>query len=288
MQKQDIIVITDSSCDYSPEQADASGFSMVPLTVAFGNETFLEGLEITPAQFYSRLAKESELPKTSQPSPEMFCRVFKKYSDAKHIICITISSGLSGTIRSATIAAQMLEEENFSPEIHIVDSLNGCAATGFMAETAAKMVKEGKEINEILARLEQMQKTTAIYFVPDTLENLRKGGRIGNVRAAVGSVLGIKPIITVIDGKATDIGKCRGTTQVRQKLIQKFLECAKSLKEVIVIHTDAPIAAQELVKELKKSVPEIKIKLHIVGSVIGTYIGAGAIGLAFEEKQPRW
>ena len=150
------------------------------------------------------------------------------------------------------------------------------------------LLLDGKNIDEILARLEQMQKTVGIYFVPDTLEYLRKGGRIGNVRAAVGSLLGIKPILTVIDGKATDIGKCRGAAQVRQKLVQKFLECAKSLKEVIVIHTDAPIAAQELVKELKKSVPEIKIHLHIVGSVIGTYIGAGAIGLAFEEKQPRW
>lgn len=285
---QDIVVITDSSCDYSPEQAANAGFSMVPLTVSFGNENFLEGLEITPSQFYSRLAKETELPKTSQPSPEMFCSVFKKYKDAKHIVCITISSGLSGTIRSATIAAQMLEEENFAPKIHVVDSLNGCTATGLMAETAAKMANEGKNIDEILARLQEIQKTTAIYFVPDTLENLRKGGRIGNVRAAVGSLLGIKPILTVIDGKATDIGKCRGAAQVRQKLVQKFLECAKSLKEVIVIHTDAPVAAQELVKELKKSVPEIKINLHIVGSVIGTYIGAGAVGLAFEEKQPRW
>lgn len=288
MQKQDIVVISDSSCDYSPEQAAAAGFSMVPLTITFGEESFLEGLEITPSQFYSRLAKEKELPKTSQPSPEMFCSVFKKYEDAKHIVCITISSGLSGTIRSANIAKQMLEEQGFKPEIHIVDSYNGCAATGLMAETAAEMVKQGKDIDEILSRLEQMKSTTAIYFVPDSLEYLRKGGRIGNVRAAVGGLLGIKPVITVIDGKATDAGKCRGVVQIRQKLVQKFLECAKNIKEVIVVHTDAPVAAQELVKELKKSVPEIKIHLHMVGAVIGTYIGAGAIGLAFEEKKPRW
>lgn len=288
MQKQDIVVISDSSCDYSPEQAAAAGFSMVPLTINFGEESFLEGLEITPSQFYNRLAKENELPKTSQPSPEMFCSVFKKYADAKHIVCITISSGLSGTVRSANIAKQMLEEQNFEPKIHIVDSYNGCAATGLIAETAATMVKQGKNIDEILARLEQMKSTTAIYFVPESLEYLRKGGRIGNVRAAVGGLLGIKPIITVIDGKATDAGKCRGAVQIRQKLVQKFLECAKNIKEVIVVHTDAPVAAQELVKELKKSVPEIKIHLHMVGAVIGTYIGAGAVGLAFEEKKPRW
>ena len=93
-----IVVITDSSCDYSPEQALEAGFSMVPLTISFEEEQFLEGLELTPSQFYRRLAKTDCLPKTSQPSPELFMSVFRKYSDAEHIICVTISSGLSGTV----------------------------------------------------------------------------------------------------------------------------------------------------------------------------------------------
>lgn len=288
MKKQDTIVITDSSCDYSPEQAEFAGFSMVPLTVSFGEQNFLDGLEITPSQFYNKLSKDKELPKTSQPNPEMFCSIFKKYSYAKNIICITISSELSGTIKSANIAAQILKEQNFEPKIHVIDSYNGSVATGYMAQTACQMVKQGKEIDEIILRLKQMQKTMAIYFVPETLEYLRKGGRIGNVRAAVGGILGIKPILTVLEGKATDIGKCRGSIQMRQKLVQKFLECAKNLKEVIVIHTDAQVAVQELIKEIKKSVPDIKINIHMVGAVIGTYIGSGAVGLAFEEKKPRW
>lgn len=283
-----IVVISDSSCDYSPEQALDAGFTMVPLTVSFGDEHFLEGLELTPAQFYRRLAKSNVLPKTSQPSPEMFMRVFQTYPDAEHIICITISGGLSGTVRSAALAASMLEEQNFGPKIHVVDSMNGCAATGLMAETAARMAQQGASAESILERLEGMKHTTGIYFVPDTLEYLRRGGRIGNIRAAVGGLLGIKPILTVLDGLAADVGKCRGAAQIRQKLVQKFLECAKELHEVIVVHTDAPVQAHELVQELKHAVPGIRIRLHTVGAVIGAYIGAGAIGLVFEEKAPRW
>lgn len=283
-----IVVITDSSCDYSPEQADAAGFSMVPLTVYFGEEQFLEGLELTPSQFYRRLAKMDGLPKTSQPSPEMFMSVFRKYSDAEHIVCITISGGLSGTVRSATLAASLLEEQGFAPKIHIIDSWNGCAATGLLAETAARMAQEGASIEEILTRMQEMQRSVGIYFVPDTLEYLRRGGRIGNVRAAVGSLLGIKPLLTVIDGVPVDIAKCRGFGQIRQKLVQKFLETAKNLQDVIVVHTDAPMRAAELAQDLRNAVKGICIHTHAVGSVIGTYIGAGAVGLAFEEKAPRW
>lgn len=284
----DIVVITDSSCDYSPEQAADAGFSMVPLTVSFGEESFLEGLELTPSQFYRRLAKCTDLPKTSQPSPEMFMSVFRKYADAKHIICVTISSGLSGTMRSAQLAAGLLAENGFVPQIHVVDSCNGCTATGLMAETAARMAQGGADIDQILDRLTKMQRTSAIYFVPDTLEYLRRGGRIGNVRAAVGSLLGIKPMLTVIGGLATDVDRCRGAAQIRQKLVQKFLHNAKSLHEVTVIHTDALARAAELAAELKNAVHGIKIHMHTVGAVIGSYIGAGAIGLSFEEKAPRW
>lgn len=283
-----IVVITDSSCDYSPEQALEAGFSMVPLTISFEEEQFLEGLELTPSQFYRRLAKTDCLPKTSQPSPELFMSVFRKYSDAEHIICVTISSGLSGTVRSASLAASLLEEQGFAPKVHVIDSYNGCAATGLMAETAARMAQAGASIDEILARMETMKHTVGIYFVPDTLEYLRRGGRIGNVRAAVGSLLGIKPMLTVQEGVPIDIAKCRGFGQIKQKLVQKFLETAKNLQEVIVVHTDAPARAAELAQELKDAVKGIHIRTHIVGAVIGTYIGAGAVGIAFEEKAQRW
>ena len=157
-----------------------------------------------------------------------------------------------------------------------------------MAETAARMAQAGASIDEILARMETMQHTVGIYFVPDTLEYLRRGGRIGNVRAAVGSLLGIKPMLTVQEGVPIDIAKCRGFGQIKQKLVQKFLETAKNLQEVIVVHTDAPARAAELAQELKDAVKGIHIRTHIVGAVIGTYIGAGAVGIAFEEKAQRW
>ena len=166
----EIVVISDTSCDYSADQAEAAGFSMVPLTVTFGDETLLDGLELTPSQFFKRLAKMNGLPKTSQPSPDAFMRVFEKFSAAKHIICVTVTGVSSGTVRSAQLAADLLREKGFQPEIHVVDSCNASAAVGLLAETACGMVRDGCGIDEILARLHEMQHTTALYFLLDTLE----------------------------------------------------------------------------------------------------------------------
>lgn len=198
----EIVVISDTSCDYSADQAEAAGFSMVPLTVTFGDETLLDGLELTPSQFYKRLAKMNGLPKTSQPSPDAFMRVFEKFSAAKHIICVTVTGVSSGTVRSAQLAADLLREKGFQPEIHVVDSCNASAAVGLLAETACGMVRDGCGIDEILARLHEMQHTTALYFLLDTLEYVRKGGRIGNISAVFGQLLGIKPLLTFLEGCA--------------------------------------------------------------------------------------
>ena len=264
----EIVVISDTSCDYSADQAEAAGFSMVPLTVTFGDETLLDGLELTPSQFFKRLAKMNGLPKTSQPSPDAFMRVFEKFSAAKHIICVTVTGVSSGTVRSAQLAADLLREKGFQPEIHVVDSCNASAAVGLLAETACGMVRDGCGIDEILARLHEMQHTTALYFLLDTLEYVRKGGRIGNISAVFGQLLGIKPATA--------------------KLVQKFIDTAANLHEVIIVHADAPAAAAALAGDLKALVKDIKVRIHAAGAVIGTYAGPGAIGLAFEEKAVRW
>ena len=228
------------------------------------------------------------LPKTSQPSPEAFMRVFEKYAAVKHIICITVTGVSSGTVRSAQLAANLLKEQGFAPEIHVVDSCNASAAIGILAETACDMVRAGCGIDEILDRLHEMQHTTALYFLLDTLEYVRKGGRIGNISAVFGQLLGIKPLLTFLEGAPTDIAKCRGYKQATAKLIQKFIDTAANLHEVIIVHADAPAAASALAGELKARVRDIKIRIHAAGAVIGTYAGPGAIGLAFEEKAVRW
>lgn len=284
----DIIVISDTSCDYSADQAEAAGFSMVPLTVTFGSETLIDGLELTPAQFFRRLEKMDGLPKTSQPSPDSFMRVFEKYADAKHIICVTVTGVSSGTVRSAQLAADLLKEQGFAPEIHVIDSYNASCAIGLLAETACDMVREGKTIEEILDRLHEMQHTTSLYFLLDTLEYVRKGGRIGNISAVFGQLLGIKPLLTFLEGAPTDIAKCRGYKQATTKMIQKFLDTAANIHEVIIVHADAPAAALALAGELKAKVKDIRVRIHAAGAIIGTYAGPGAIGLAFEEKAARW
>jgi DegV family protein with EDD domain len=287
--QSDIVVISDSSCDYNADQASAAGFTMVPLTVRFGEKSFLEGLEISPQQFYRRLSHMSgALPTTSQPSPAQFMRVFASYERARHIICITLSGALSGTVQSARMAAQTLEEQGFAPKIHIIDSLNGCTATGYIAERACRTIAAGAPIEAVLAHVEQLVRTVGIYFVPDSLEYLRRGGRIGSVKATVGGLLGIRPLITVVDGKVANPANCRGHKQVIDRLVQQFLTTAKNTHEVIVDHTNNMDYANELSAALRAAVPDISIRVHMVGAVIGTHIGPDAVGLTFEEKAVRF
>lgn len=283
-----IAVISDSSCDYSAEQQRTAGFSVVPLTVSFGETTYTDGKDLPPKRFFELLAAaKGSLPKTSQPSPEAFREAFRAQADADHIICVTVTGESSGTVRSAQLAADLLAEEGFAPQIHIVDSRNASAAVGLMAETAAKMAADHAEISEILARLAQMQRTVALYFLLDTLEYVRRGGRIGNITAALGGLLGIKPILTFLHGAPTDIAKCRGYHQSKDKLIALFHEKAASREEIIIVHADAFDRAHALATDLKQRFGGIRIRIHAAGAIIGTYAGPGAIGLIFEEKAPR-
>lgn len=282
-----IAILCDSSCDYSAEQAAAAGFSMVPLRVSFGDDSFIDGLEISPAEFYARQAAFHGMPKTSQPSPAQFMRVFRSYSQMDDILCICITGESSGTVRSAQTAAGLLAEEGFSPRIHVIDTRNASCAVGLIAEEAHRMAAAGRPIAEILARMEQLCHTMALYFFLDTLEYVRRGGRIGNISAVVGQLLGIKPILTFLGGAPTDVDKCRGTQQAMKKLTDKFLANAADLTHVTVVHAQAPERARELAAVLRQAVPGLHVRIHLAGAIIGTYAGPGALGLAFEEKAPR-
>ena len=284
-----IAVITDSSCDFTPERAKKAGFSVVPLNVTFEDGTvYRDGVDLTSEEFFKKLAASRQLPKTSQPTLEAWMDAFRQYEDYDDIIVITVSSKLSGTINGAGMARRMIREEGFRPHIHLVDSQTASAAVAAFALEAVRMVKEGKNAQEILTRLLYLQNHLAIYFIIDSLEYLRKGGRIGKVTALAGKLMRIKPLLTVWEGEATNVDKVRGMQAGIRKLVDGFLENAVDLHHVTVISSCAPDRVKTISHMLQTHISNIEITTVEIGAVIGTYVGPGGIALVYEEKEARW
>ena len=284
-----IAVIADSSCDFTPERAKKAGFSVVPLNVTFEDGTmYRDGVDLTSAEFFQKLAASKQLPKTSQPTLEAWMDAFRQYEDYDDIIVITVSSKLSGTINGAGLARRMLREEGFRPHIHLVDSQTASAAQAAFALEAVRMAKEGKSAQEILTRLLYLQNHLAIYFIIDSLEYLRRGGRIGKVTALAGKLMGIKPVLSVLEGEATNVDKVRGMQAGLNKLVDGFLTHAVDLHHVIVISSCAPDRVKTISHMLQTHISDIEITIVEIGAVIGTYIGPGGIALVYEEKEARW
>ncbi|MCD8355040.1 MAG: DegV family protein [Clostridia bacterium] len=284
-----IAVIADSSCDFTPERAKKAGFFVVPLNVTFEDgSVYRDGIDLTGAEFFEKLAACKQLPKTSQPTLEAWMDAFRQYEDYDDIIVITVSSKVSGTINGAGMARRMIREEGFKPHIHLVDSMTASAAVAAFALEAVRMVKAGKSAQEILTRMLYLQNHLAVYFIFDSLEYLRKGGRIGKASALAGKVMGIKPLLTFFEGEPKNVDKVRGLQAGYKKLVDGFLKNAANLHHVIVISSCAPERVEIISRMLQTHVSDIKITSVEIGSVIGTYVGPGGISLVYEEKEARW
>ena len=284
-----IAVIADSSCDYTPERAKQAGFSVVPLQVTFEDGTvYRDGIDLTSEEFFQKLAASKQLPKTSQPPLEAWTAELRRYEDYDDIIVITVSSKVSGTINGAGIARRMLRDEGFRPQVHLIDSQTASAAVAAFALEAVRMVRAGKPIQEILSRLTYMQNHLAVYFIFDSLEYLRKGGRIGNVTMLAGKLMGIKPLMTLFEGLPKNVDKVRGMQAGYNKLVDGFLNNSIDLHHVTVISSCAPDRVKIITKMLQTHISDIEVTHVEIGSVIGTYVGPGGIALVYEEKEARW
>ncbi len=284
-----IAIIADSGCDYTPERAQQAGFSVVPLHVMFEDgSTYRDGVDITREQFFEKLAASRQLPRTSQPTPEAWMKEFYRHEDCDDIICITLSSKLSGTINGAAMARRMMRAEGFKPHIHLVDSQSASAGAALFAIEAVRMAREGKSAQEILIRLTYLQNHMGVYFIFDSLEYLRKGGRIGNVTMFAGKLMGIKPVMTLYEGEAKSIDKARGMQAGYKKLVDHFLEHTADLHRVTVISSCAPERVKAISMMLQRHISDIEITSVEIGAVIGTYVGPGGIALAYEEKDARY
>jgi len=275
-----IKIVTDSTSDLPRDVAETYGIEKIPLKVHFGSETYLDGVDLQSAEFFRKLAESAELPTTSQPSPVEFMEVYKKLADTPDtvIISLHISSAFSGTIQSATLAKSLLEEQ---VRIEIVDSKSTSYGLGMMAIAAAEAAREGKSVEEILEIVQRIRRETRLFFIVDTLEYLQKGGRIGKAAAMLGSLLNLKPILTVDDsGEVAPVDKIRGSKKAVARVIELLQkDFGDRTVDVCVVHSVARERAEELLSLVSEA---LKVRNHTyseLGPVLGTHAGPGTLGV---------
>ncbi|WP_010269753.1 DegV family protein [Paenibacillus senegalensis] len=277
-----IRIVTDSTADIPAEIREKLGISMVPLKVHFDKETYIDSVTIQADEFYKKLAAFSGLPTTSQPSPVDFVDIYKdilKDDPDTHIISIHLSAAMSGTYQSAVLAKSLLEEQG--EQVTVVDSKSASYGFGWLVVLAAEAVNEGKSKEEILDIIYKNREEMALYFLVDTLEYLQKGGRIGKAAAFLGTLLNIKPILSIDDeGEVTSVEKARGQKKAMNRLIE-LTRAKHGDKEVnVIIAHAASLGTAEELKELVQAQLKVKsVSFTTVGPVIGTHAGPGTIAI---------
>lgn len=277
-----IAVVTDSTADLPTHWARERSVTVIPLTVAFGGEVFRDGVDIDNATFYRRLRESDTLPTTSQPSPGDFLEVYQRLSaDHDHIISVHIGSEYSGTLSSARAAAEeMRQEMPHSAVVHLVDSHTTSGGLALMVSAATRGVAAGDGAEAIVKRLEAIEPRMRSYFTLSTLEYFRRGGRIGAAAAFAGSVLRIRPIMSIGRGQVGVVDKVRTTSRARRRLLDVFVrEFEGGPVRLAVVHADDPEAADSLLDQLKRRLDCRETMVVEFGSVIGTHGGAGALGV---------
>lgn len=276
-----IKIITDSTADIPVELLEKHGIEIVPLAVNFGDEAYLDKIEITPDEFFEKLSKADKLPTTSQATPGIFVEIFEKeLSKGNEILGILISSKFSGTYDSAVMAKNMIG----SDKIHLIDSQTACLGQCLLILEAAKLIKEGLNIVEITEKLEKIKPKISIYAGVDTLKYLEKGGRLSKGAAMVGTLLNIKPIIRVKSSIIESIDKVRGKNKVF-KWLDDFIDSNVNPqnKTVAVYYSVNKEIAIELKNLLLEKYKAKDVFLGEIGPVIGTHVGPNAIAIGFIE-----
>ena len=272
-------IIVDSTADLMPEYK--SRVSVVPLTVHFGEEEYIDGVTIDHKTFYEKLIESDVLPSTSQATPDAFMKEFEKAKTAgEAAVVITLASKFSGTYQSAMIAAADYEN------IYVVDSASAAMGSGILVELAFRLLDEGKSAEEIAAILEEEKKKIVIIALVDTLEYLKKGGRVSKTVAFAGTVLNIKPVLSVVDGEINMLGKARGSKMGNNLLVQEIDKAGgiDFSKPVLLGYSGISDALLQKYIEDSRYIWEGNLKevrYTTVGSVIGTHAGPGAVVVAF-------
>ena len=269
-------VVTDSACDLPDDLIERDGIEVVPLTIRFGKEGLVDRKELSTDECWRRLADSDVLPETSAPSAGAFEAAFRRQiaDGATGIICINLSSKLSATMQSAQVAAQAVQAD-----CPVVDSLMVSMGLGSLCLTAARRAADGDSLESIVANVTDRRNRSKLYGALDTLEFLKKGGRVGNARALLGSMLAIKPVLEVRDGEVEEAGKVRTRSKALRLLVERVKE--GPFENLAVLHGNAP-DLDELLDLLEPLTPRDEIVIGQIGPVIGTHAGPRVIGVTFQ------
>ena len=283
-----VAVITDSTADLAPEVAAAAGLRVVPLFVRFGAEEFRVGVDLTTEQFWARmLAPDAPFPTTAAPSPGTFRETFEACfaEGAEAIVCPTLGTHLSATFQSATLATKDLPDR----EIHVIDTGSTSMSTGILALVAAEMATAGSSAAEIAAEVRNRLADVDLYVAVDTLEYLKKGGRLSPARAAIGTVLSVKPIITVRDEIVVMAEKPRTRAKARERVVELIAE--HPIERLAVLHTpssprdEVEAFRDAVVARVPGGIDPSRITVGLIGASTGPHLGPGLMGAAFLRRR---
>ena len=271
-------IVTDSSCDLSAADIERYQITVVPLTIRFGDEEFTDGQDLSADGFYEKMAASDELPSTAAPAPGAFETVFRELaaSGADAVVCVNLSFALSATGESAQNASRALEGE---VDVRVVDSGKVSVGLGLMVKAAAAAAEAGRSADEIEAQLAQLKDRVFIYAVLDTLDNLKKGGRIGTAQALLGSALSIKPCLDLTTGVVEEAGKQRTRGKARTWLTKQVAE-AGELEQLALAHGAAD-DIDAFTASLGDAPAQSPLTVTLIGPVVGTHAGPGVIAAAF-------
>ena len=277
-------IVIDSTADIRPELRER--FSIVPLTILFGEQEYVDGVDIDHHQFYEMLVESDVMPTTSQATPAAFGKVFAEaVANGESVVALTVASKLSGTYQSAVIAAA-----DYPGKVFVVDSETAAIGTGILAELALRLADRGQSAEEIARRLEVERDNVHVVALLDTLEYLKRGGRISKTVAFAGGLLSIKPVAAIQKGEILLLGKARGSKQGNNLLVQQ-IEAAGGVdfhKPLLLGYTGMSDALLEKYVADSQHLwmeSEEPLKRCVIGSVIGTHAGPGAIAVAFFRKE---
>ncbi|NLP49137.1 DegV family protein [Bacillus sp. RO1] len=272
-------IVTDSTVDIDQSIIEELNIEIVPLSITIDGESYIDRFGIKPDEFMDKMKHSTELPKSSQPAVGSFVDVYNRLGeDGSKVLSIHMTGGMSGTVGSAESAANISESD-----VTVVDSRFISFALSFQVVTAAKMAKEGKDLQEIINKLDEIRSNTDLYIMVDTLDNLVKGGRIGRGKALIGSLLNIKPIASLADGVYTPVTKARSHSQVIKYYTKQFKEdiAGKVVKGVGIAHAGSLKQAQALKEALYEASGFEDIQIAYTTPVISTHTGPGALALMY-------
>jgi DegV family protein with EDD domain len=273
-------IVTDSASDLPQSLCDELSIDVVPLSIRFGEEEYVDRVELTTDDFWRKMAGEQQLPETAAPSVGAFEETFRRLGDegADGIICVNLSAAMSATMQSAQVAAKALD--GICPT-EVFDSKTVSMAQGDLVLFAARRAQEGADIDTILAELEDRRGRLNLLATLDTLEYLRKGGRVGGAQAMLGSMLSIKPVITVTDGIVQPVGKVRTRSKALRFIVDRL--SPGTVEQAYVMHAAAP-DVDEFLSLLDPVIPRAEIMVEQIGPVVGVHAGPRVVAVGWVER----